>query len=107
MLVVFNDSPKEYSKLARGIIGRYCWRIARDLWIWPTSGLRFDIIKDLEQCNDPLRILFFWKDNRKELGFDFYVFGELLARQSKIGLFNHLSEFKEFDVQKVIKKITR
>ena len=35
MIVIINDCLKEKSDRARAIIGRYCWRIAKDVWVWP------------------------------------------------------------------------
>jgi hypothetical protein len=89
MLVVFNDSPKHLSKQVRGIIGRYCWKIGRDLWIWRKPSIKDDIIKCLEEIDPEIRILFIWKDSKKPLGFQVQVFGDLKARQTHDGLFNH------------------
>jgi hypothetical protein len=92
MLIVYNDSPAVYSKQVRGIIGRYCWKIARDIWIWPQASIKTEIQEDLKQCKDTIRVIFVWKNNQCELGFELTVFGNMPSRQSIYDLFNHLSE---------------
>ncbi len=69
MLVIFNDSPKNRSKLVRGIVGRYCWKISRDLWIWPKKSIKDDIIESFKKSNQDIRVLFLYKDTTNVHGF--------------------------------------
>ncbi len=91
MIVIINDSPKILSKKIRPIIGRYAWRIGRDVWIWPTKSVRQDILQELKSHAEGLRVIFVWPDKSKELGYDFFIHGDATHRQSELGLFNHLS----------------
>lgn len=93
MLVIFNDSPKKYSKQVRALVGRYCWKIARDVWVWPQASIRYDILKSLRECSEPMRIIFVWKDSTAELGYRFKTAGNMHSRQNEFGLFNHKSKF--------------
>lgn len=95
MLVIYNDSPKKHSKEVRGIVGRYCWKIARDLWIWPKASIRFEIENELKLSENKLRIVFLWRDNKSELGYRFKFIGGLKSRHNKFGFFNHLEKFSE------------
>jgi hypothetical protein len=88
MIIFINDSPKKHSKQARAIIGRYCWRIARDVWIWRRSSIRNEIEQCLKDCIDPIRVIAIWKDSNSELGFSFKQYGELSSRQTHFGIFN-------------------
>ncbi len=92
MIVIINDALKEKSHKARGIIGRYCWRIAMDVWVWPKNGIREDILKELRKNNEDFRVVFIWSDGTHHLGFRSYVFGDLKSRQTDEGIFNHLIE---------------
>ena len=90
MLVIINDCLKEKSDKARAIIGRYCWRIARDVWVWPKNGIRKDILQELKKVNMDFRVVFIWSDAGHHLGFRSYLFGNLKSRQTNEGVFNHL-----------------
>ena len=90
MIVIINDALKEKSDKARGVIGRYCWRVAMDVWVWPKNGIREEIIKELEKINAKFRVVFIWSDATHHLGFRSYVFGDLKSRQTDEGIFNHL-----------------
>lgn len=90
MIVIINDCLKEKSDKARAIIGRYCWRIARDVWVWPKNGIREEILEELKKADADFRVVFIWSDSNYHLGFRSYVFGELESRQTKEGIFNHL-----------------
>ncbi len=95
MIVIINDGLKEKSDKARAIIGRYCWRIAKDVWVWPKNGIREDIINELKQTNLDFRVVFIWSNATHHLGFSSYVFGELKSRQTDEGIFNHLLKISE------------
>ena len=90
MLVIINDCLKQKSDKARAIIGRYCWRIAMDVWVWPKNGIRENILKELQKVNADFRVVFIWSDSTHHLGFRSYVFGDLKSRQTDEGIFNHL-----------------
>ena len=95
MIVIINDCLKEKSDEARAIIGRYCWRIARDVWVWPKNGIRENIINELKKTNLDFRVVFIWSNSSHHLGFCSYVFGELKSRQTDEGIFNHLLKIGE------------
>jgi len=95
MLVIYNDSHKNLSKEVRGIVGRYCWKISRDLWIWPKASIRFEIENELKNCYNSLRVIFLWKDSSSELGYRYKLIGGLKSRQNKFGLFNHFKKFTD------------
>lgn len=95
MIVIINDCLKEKSDRARAIIGRYCWRIARDVWVWPKNGIREEILKELKKVNTDFRVVFIWSDSTHHLGFSSCVFGELKSRQTDEGIFNHLLRINE------------
>ena len=90
MLVIINDCLKEKSDKARAVIGRYCWKIARDVWVWPKNSMRENILQELRKANGDFRVVFIWPDRRRPLGFQSYVFGDLKSRQTDEGVFNHL-----------------
>ena len=93
MIVIINDSPKEKGKRIRGIIGRYCWKVSRDVWVWSKASMRTEIKNELLKYDDKMRVIFIWKESRSELGFNFEMVGNLNSRSTKFGLFNHLAEF--------------
>ena len=93
MLIVINDSPKKRTDKVRGVVGRYCWKIARDVWIWPRRTPMEQIIQELSQYSFEVRVQFFWKDSKSELGFDHRTFGVMGSRQTSNGLFNLEAEF--------------
>lgn len=95
MLIVINDSLKENSKKIRAIIGRYTWRVSRDVWIWPKQSIRNDILLELKSHQAGIRVLFMWPNKNTEFGYEFFVHGEAKHRQTENGLFNHLSEFSD------------
>ena len=95
MIVVINDGLKVKSDKARAIIGRYCWRVGKDVWVWPKNGIREEILKELKKTNADLRVVFIWSDSTYYLGFRSYVFGELKSRQTDEGIFNHLLAINE------------
>ncbi len=95
MLVIINDSLKVNSKKIRAIIGRYAWRVSRDVWIWPKQGIKNDILEELKIHENGIRILFLWPNRNMEFGYEFYIHGNANQRQTEMGLFNHLSEFSE------------
>lgn len=95
MIVIINDYLKEKSDKSRAIIGRYCWRIAKDVWVWPKNGIKGEILKELEKINMDVRVVFIWSDSSHHLGFRSYVFGELKSRQTNEGIFNHLLKINE------------
>ena len=95
MIVIINDGLKVKSDKARAIIGRYCWRIAKDVWVWPKNGIREEILKELKKANADFRVVFIWSDSTYYLGFRSYVFGELNSRQTDEGIFNHLLTINE------------
>jgi hypothetical protein len=92
MLIVINDSPKVWSSKVRAVIGRYCWKVARDVWVWPKSSIRHEIICELEIYSKQVRVLFIWKDGKKPMGFEHTSFGAMKRRQTSEGLFNHKAE---------------
>ena len=95
MIVIINDCLKAKSDKARAVIGRYCWRIAKDVWVWPKNGVRDEILKELKKVNADFRVVFIWSDSTYYLGFRSYVFGELKSRQTDEGIFNHLLSIDE------------
>ena len=95
MIIIINDSLKDNSKKIRAIIGRYTWRVARDVWIWPKQSIRTDILNELKNYQAGVRILFLWPDSNMEFGYNFHIHGQAKHRQTEHGLFNHLSEFSD------------
>ena len=95
MIVIINDCLKEKSDKSRAIIGRYCWRISKDVWVWPKNGIREEIINEFKKTNADFRVVFIWSDSTHHLGFRSYVFGELNSRQTDEGIFNHLLKISE------------
>ena len=95
MIVIINDCLKEKSDKVRSVVGRYCWRIARDVWVWPKNGVRVEILKELEKINEDFRVVFIWSDSSHHLGFRSHVFGDLKSRQTNEGIFNHLVKINE------------
>jgi hypothetical protein len=94
MIIFINDSPKKFSRQARAIIGRYCWKVARDVWIWTSSGIRYEIENELLNCQDPIRVIAIWKDSKSEVGFSFKLYGEMKGRLNQLGIFNHKAPFE-------------
>ena len=90
MVVIINDCLKEKSDKARAVIGRYCWRIAKDVWVWQKDGIREDIVKELRKIDADFRVVFIWSDRTHHLGFRSFVFGDLKSRHTDEGIFNHL-----------------
>ena len=90
MLVIINDGLKENSDKARAVIGRYCWRIAMDVWVWPKNGIREDILQELKKLSGEIRVVFVWSDSSHHLGFRSCILSNLKTRQTAEGLFNHL-----------------
>ena len=95
MLVIYNDSPKNKSKIVRAVVGRYCWKISRDLWIWPKAAIRFEIENEVSINKESLRVILVWKDSKSELGYRYKFIGDSNSRQNKFGLFNHFKKFSD------------
>jgi hypothetical protein len=95
LLVIINDSLKENSKKVRAIVGRYAWRVSRDVWIWPKQSLKYDILEELKAHQDGVRVLFIWPSKKMEFGYELIIHGQAKHRQTEYGLFNHLSEFSD------------
>ena len=95
MIVIINDALKQKSDKARAVIGRYCWRIARDVWVWPKNAVREEILTELGKINADFRVVFIWSDSSHHLGFRSFVFGDLKSRQTQEGIFNHLLGINE------------
>jgi hypothetical protein len=89
MLIIINDSPKIFSKKVRAIIGRYAWRVSRDVWIWPKISIRLNVIDELEQHKEKISIIFLWPDKNTEFGFSHYVHGNFANCHTEHGFFNH------------------
>ena len=89
MLVAFNDSPKSLSRHIRPAIGRYMWRIDRDLWVWRDASLRHDVISEIEKLGNEVRVILIWKASQSELGYEFQILGALKPRHNKYGWMLH------------------
>lgn len=89
MIVVINNTPGTVSVKIRAILGRYLWRISRDVWVWPKSSIRYDLIRAVEELKPKISIILIWNEKRTYLRFNFKIFGELKERQGNLGLFNH------------------
>ncbi|MFZ3228999.1 MAG: hypothetical protein WA160_02250 [Pseudobdellovibrio sp.] len=92
MIVIINDSLKLKSLKVRPIIGRYAWRIAKDVWIWPKPIVREEIIKELEDITLDITVIFIWTNKKSEFGYDLHIHGNATSRQTSLGFFNFLSE---------------
>jgi hypothetical protein len=75
MLVVINSSKKLHRAKVRGIIGRYCWRLARDVWIWPKASIPYDLEKEIEESRASYTVIFIWRDNSSLTGLGVRILG--------------------------------
>lgn len=88
MLVALNFTEKSGSGRIRGILGRYLWRVGRDVWIWPYSSIMDDVIEELDRHSKYGSVVFYWKRSTKNTGFESRVFGSHPSPVTDFGLFD-------------------
>ena len=72
MIIVINHTPKLKSSVIRGLIGRYLWRVGRDIWIWPKASIRYNVWEQLDKLDFPIAVEFYWK-SKNYLGFKYFI----------------------------------
>ncbi len=95
MLVIINDSPKDHSRHVRAIIGRYLWKVGRDIWVWSDASMRFQVIQEISKYDRDIRVVIIWKCSQEIMGFAVEFVGNMVPLRTENGLFQHLEARRE------------
>ena len=77
MIIAINETPGRMRHLARGVIGRYMWRVGRDVWIWSDVSLRHHLIPVLTKLQIERKLIIIsWKNSKQAVGYESISIGE-------------------------------